>query len=138
MISRTAASFKPLGVLAAVCFAALTACANGCTIVRYYENAPLHGDPSQLVEGQSTKSEVLQRFGPPTQITHQTDGDVFVYVYSRENSSTFTVTEPFTRQRIFTYRREFDNRDTLVVIFDFTGVVHGVAVDHQTEEMPVL
>ena len=117
---------------------ALAALANGCTIGRYYAGAPLHGDPAALVEGQSTKSDVLRLFGPPTQMTHQTDGDAFVYAYERENLSSFTITEPFSGQRLFTYRRDLDNRDALVVLFDFTGVVRGVAVDHRTEQMPPL
>ena len=52
---------------------------SGCTIARYYGGAPLRSQPTALVEGQSTKHEVLQLFGPPTLITHQTDGDAFVY-----------------------------------------------------------
>lgn len=111
----------------------------GCVITRYYAGAPLHGDPAVVVKGQSTKSDVLQLFGPPTQITHQTDGDAFVYAYGRWNYSSITVAEPiFTGQRIFTYTRGFDGRDTLVVLFDFYGVVRGVAVQHQTGKMPAL
>jgi len=111
----------------------------GCVITRYHSGAPLHGDPAVLVKGESTKSDVLQLFGPPTQISHQTDGDAFVYRYDRWNYSSLTLAEPiFTGQRIFTYTRGFDDRDTLVVLFDFYGVVRGVAVEHRTEKMPVL
>ena len=111
----------------------------GCTVARYHSGAPLHGDPAALVKGQSTKSDVLQLFGPPTQITHQTDGDAFVYAYTRWNYSSITLAEPiFTGQRIFTYTRGFDDHDTLVVLFDFYGVVRGVAVERRTEKMPPL
>jgi hypothetical protein len=110
----------------------------GCTIARWYSGVPLHGDPAVLVQGESTKSDVLQLFGPPTQITHQTDGDAFIYAYDRWNYSSFTVAEPITGQRVFTYTRGFNNRDRLVVLFDFYGVVRGIAVEHRTEEMPVL
>ncbi len=111
----------------------------GCVIARYHNGAPLHGDPAALVKGQSTKSDVLQLFGPPTQITHQTDGDAFVYTYGRWNYSSITLAEPiFTGQRIFTYTRGFDDRDTLVVLFDFYGVVRSVAVERRTEKMPPL
>jgi hypothetical protein len=110
----------------------------GCTIARWYNGAPLRATASVLVEGQSTKTDVLKSFGPPTQITHQTDGDAFVYTYDRLNFSSFTLQEPITGFRLFTYRREFNNHDRLVVLFDFAGVVRGVAVEHHTGELPVL
>ncbi len=100
----------------------------GCTVARWYAGVPLHAEPTVLVEGASTKSEVLQIFGAPTQITHQTDGDTFVYAYDRWNYSSFSIAEPFTGQRLFTYTRGFNNRDRLVVLFDYGGVVRAVAV----------
>jgi hypothetical protein len=112
--------------------------ATGCTIGRYYKGAPLRGEPAVLVEGQSTKNDVLRVFGPPDLITHQTDGDAFVYERRQQNFSQFTVQEPFSGQRVFTYRRQLDSRDALVVLFDFTGVVRGVAVDRRTEGLPPL
>jgi hypothetical protein len=112
--------------------------ASGCTVARYYKDAPLRGDPAGLIEGESTKSDVLRRFGPPQQITHQTDGDAFVYAYEQENYSSFRVQDPITGINWFTYTRQFDNHDRLVVLFDFVGVVRGVAIDHHTEEMPAL
>jgi outer membrane protein assembly factor BamE (lipoprotein component of BamABCDE complex) len=112
--------------------------AHGCTVARYYRGVPLRSDPAVLVEGQSTKADVLHLFGPPVQITHQTDGDAFVYAYDRENFSSLTLREPISGQMLFTYRRDFDKRDTLVVLFDYAGVVRGVAVDHHTEDLPAL
>ncbi|MFI5398172.1 MAG: hypothetical protein ACHQ9S_21765 [Candidatus Binatia bacterium] len=118
--------------------AALALAAPGCTIARYYSGVPLRADAAILVEGESSKSDVLRIFGPPTQITHQTDGDAFVYAYDRVNFSSITLQEPITGQRVFTYRREFSNRDRLIVLFDFTGIVRGVAVDRHTQDMPAL
>lgn len=109
---------------------------SGCTIGRYYKDAPLRADPSALVEGRSTKSDVLHLCGPPTRIEHQTDGDAFIYTYQQQNLSSITLQEPITGQRLFTYRRQLDNRDTLVVLFDFAGVVRAVAIDHHVEDMP--
>ena len=127
-------SFRALVVIAGVAFLN-----GGCVIGRWYSGVPLHGDPAVLVKGESTKADVLQVFGPPTQITHQTDGDAFVYAYDRWNYSAIILAEPiFTGQRIFTYTREFDNRDRLVVLFDFYGVVRGVAAQHETQQMPHL
>ena len=121
---------------------ALVGCAalllGGCTIGRYYNGAPLRAAPSSLVEGQSTKHDVLRLFGPPTQITHQTDGDAFVYTYVQDNYSSFRVQDPILGVNWFTYTRQLENRDRLLVLFDFTGVVRSVAIDHHVEEMPVL
>jgi len=111
---------------------------SGCTVARYYKDVPLRGDPAGLVEGESTKSDVLRLFGPPQQITHQSDGDAFVYAYEQENYSSFRVQDPITGINWFTYTRQFDNHDRLVVLFDFAGVVRGVAIDRHTEAMPVL
>ncbi len=110
----------------------------GCTVARWYAGVPLRAEPTVLVEGESTKGEVLQIFGAPTQITHQTDGDTFVYAYDRWNYSSFSIAEPFTGQRLFTYTRGFNNRDRLVVLFDYGGIVRAVAVQHETKEMPKL
>ncbi len=119
------------------CALALAVC-GGCTIGRFYNGAPLRADPSVLAEGRSTKADVLRLFGPPTQITHQTDGDTFMYLYRKQNSSSFRLQDPITGINWFTYSRWLENRDTLVVLFDFNGVVRGVAVEHRTGEMPAL
>lgn len=119
----------------AVVAAALAIGAAGCTMGRYYTGAPLRADPSSIREGESTKADVLRLLGPPQRIEHQTDGDVFVYVYQRENFASFTVQEPFSGQRLFTYNRSTQNNDRIVVLFDFFGVVRGVAAENQTGDM---
>jgi outer membrane protein assembly factor BamE (lipoprotein component of BamABCDE complex) len=111
---------------------------SGCTVARFYNGTPLRGEPSQIVEGQSTKSDVLRTFGPPTQIFHQTNGDTFVYTYEQHNYASLRVADPITRYNWFTYTRERQNRDRLVVLFDFTGVVRSVAVERQVQDMPLL
>jgi len=118
--------------------AALATAASGCTVGRIYRNVPLRADPSAIVEGTSTKGDVLRLFGPPNQINHQTNGDAFVYLYQRENWSTFRVQDPILRINWFTYTRQHERRDTLLVLFDFTGLVRGVAISHNVEDMPVL
>jgi hypothetical protein len=134
---------RPLGSLTWTlarlgCALGLVFLAVGCTIARWYAGAPLRGDPAVLVKGQSTKTDVLEAFGPPTQITHQTDGDAFVYAYDRWNYSSFTIVEPITGQRVFSYTRGFNSHDRLVVLFDYFGTVSGVAVEHETQQMPTL
>jgi hypothetical protein len=123
---------------ALVIAAGVTLLEGGCTIARWYSGVPLRGDPAVLVKGESTKSDVLQLFGPPTQMAHQTDGDAFIYAYDRWNYSSLTVAEPITGQRLFTYTWGFNNRDRLVVLFDYFGIVRGVAVERETEKMPPL
>jgi len=110
----------------------------GCTIGRVYYGSPLRATPADLAEGQSTRHDVLRLFGPPTEIMHQTDGDAFVYTYQRYNYSSFHLQDPITGINWFTYSRELENRDRLVVFFDFTGVVRSVAIDHHADTLPTL
>ncbi|HVM95530.1 MAG TPA: hypothetical protein VMT89_04030 [Candidatus Acidoferrales bacterium] len=110
----------------------------GCTIARYYEGTPLQGQVASLKEGQSTRSDVLREFGPPTQIMHQTNGEAFVYTYLRWNYSSLHLRDPITGINWFTYTREFENRDRLLVVFDFGGIVRNVAIDHRADEIPSL
>lgn len=111
---------------------------SGCTISRAYRGAPPRGDPTLLREGESTKGDVLRVLGPPDLIEHQTDGDAFVYIHSQQNYFSFTVREPFLRYRVFTYQRQLENSDRVVVLFDFHGIVRGVAQEKEVEEMPLL
>jgi len=109
----------------------------GCTITRYYGGAPLRAEPSAIVEGESTKQDVLRLFGPPEEISHQTNGDAFIYLLQQENSSTFRIWDPITRNTWFTYTREHDARDAMIVLFDFTGVVRGVGVERRIKDLPL-
>jgi outer membrane protein assembly factor BamE (lipoprotein component of BamABCDE complex) len=126
-----------MSVSPALLFAVFLALA-GCTVARSYSGTPLRGDVQRIVPGTTTRSEVLREFGPPTQIFHQTNGDAFVYTYKRSNFASFQIRDPITGTSWFTYRRNLENRDRLLVIFDFDGVVRDVAWDHHTEEMPPL
>lgn len=120
-----------------VCFLVSLAAA-GCTIARSYQGTPLRGEVTRIVPGTSTRSDVLRELGPPTQIFHQTNGDAFVYTYQRQNYASFRLRDPITGTNWFTYTRQIDRRDRLLVIFDFDGVVRDLAWDRHTEEMPLL
>lgn len=112
---------------------------SGCTIGRTYSGVPLRGDPARIVQGTSSRADVLEVLGPPDSIVHQTTGDAFIYRYRRTNSSSLTIREPFfLRQPIFSYNREFRAADTLVVLFDFHGVVQSIAHDQDTQDLPIL
>jgi hypothetical protein len=108
------------------------------TIGRTYRGVPLRADPTAIVEGQTTKQEVLRLFGPPDVINHQTTGDAFVYRYRRTNSTSVRVQDPITGVNWFTYNRLNEQFDRLVVLFDFGGIVSGVAVEQNVEQMPML
>jgi hypothetical protein len=126
-------------IAVALCALMTAAVASGCSISRSYYGSPLRGDPAAVVTGQTTKAEILRNFGPPTVIEHQTDGDAFIYTYARSNYASLTIQEPvFTKQMIFNYGRLFDGRDRVVVLFDYYGVVRGIAHQEETERMPTL
>jgi hypothetical protein len=111
----------------------------GCTTIgRSYRGVHLRADPALIVEGRTTKSEVLRLFGPPDFINHQTTGDAFVYRFEQVNSTSVRVWDPITRNNWFTYNRLNERSDRLVVLFDFLGVVNGVAHDRNVEDMPTL
>ena len=110
----------------------------GCTITRAYRGAHLRAEPAAIVEGQTTRSDVLHLFGPPDWISHQTNGDAFLYRFEQQNSWTFRIWDPITRNTWFTYSRQYSGRDAMFVLFDFTGVVRGVGVEHHAEDLPLL
>ena len=126
---------RPPLAIAAVAVAMLI---GGCTIGRYYRGVPLRADPNGLQEGESTRHDVLNVFGPPDRILQNASGDTFIYEYERENYSSFRLQDPIIRFTWFTYSRSLGQRDRLVVVFDLGGVVRGVAVDQHTEELPML
>ena len=59
----------------------------GCSIGRIYVGSEIRHDPKEKIKtGSTTKSEILEIFGPPDRIQKQYDGDIFVYAYLRKNS----------------------------------------------------
>lgn len=116
---------------------AALALASGCTIVRTYVGNELPAVPDgQLVPGTTTKADVLRDLGPPDRLVRQYEGDVFVYAYVRRNESSLELQEPvFTRLRIFSYTKEQEKSDRMVVLFDRAGVVTGVGFRRGTEQL---
>src|SRR5207247_253851 len=85
--ARTLGPLDPRTVRSLVVVSTMALLISGCTVGRFYRGVPLRADPSALVEGESTKSDVLRLFGPPWQVSHQTNGDAFVYLYQQQNWS---------------------------------------------------
>ena len=96
-----------------------------CTIGRIYMGSEIRNDPKEKIKiGSTTKSEILEAFGPPERIQMQYDGDIFVYAYLRKNSSQLALREPyFTKLSLFQYTRTQQKSDRLAIVFDKGGVV---------------
>jgi len=109
----------------------------GCTIGRVYIGSEFRSDPKEKIQlGLTTKSDILSIFGPPDRITHQYDGDVFVYAYLRKNSTKFVIEEPYiTNTTFFTYTRIQEKKDHLVILFDKNGVVKNYGYQKGTSEL---
>jgi hypothetical protein len=119
-------------VLAALVAAMLS---TGCIIVRLYSGneLPVISD-GQLVPGKTTKSDVLRDLGPPDRLVRQYEGDVFVYAYQRLNETTFMLSEPvFTHLTIFSYTKQQEKSDRMVLLFDRAGILGGVGFRRGTE-----
>jgi len=120
-----------------VLIALLTILTCSCSIGRVYMGSEIRDDPTDKIKiGSTAKGEILEIFGPPDRIQKQYDGDIFVYVYLRKNSSKLTLEEPyFTKFVIFQYTRVQQKMDGLVILFDKDGVVKNYGSRRGTEEL---
>jgi outer membrane protein assembly factor BamE (lipoprotein component of BamABCDE complex) len=109
----------------------------GCTIGRVYVGSELQSNPSEkIISGQTTKSQVLEIFGPPDLIQRQHDGDIFVYAYIRRNYSKLAIQEPIvTNLQIFAYSKIQEKKDNLVILFDREGTVKNFGFQRRTDEL---
>jgi outer membrane protein assembly factor BamE (lipoprotein component of BamABCDE complex) len=109
----------------------------GCTIGRVYIGSEIRSDPKEKIQvGLTTKSDILEIFGPPDRVTRQYDGDIFVYTYLRKNSTKFAIEEPYiTNTTFFTYTRIQEKKDHLVILFDKNGMVKNYGYQRGTSEL---
>ena len=109
----------------------------GCSIGRVYVGSEIRHDPKEKIKtGITTKSDILEIFGPPDRIQKQYDGDIFVYAYLRKNSTKFTIEEPYlTNLTLFQYSRVQQKKDALVILFDKEGVVKNYGYQKGTPEL---
>src|SRR4030042_3781476 len=109
----------------------------GCSIGRVYVGSEIRHDPKEKIKtGSTTKSEILEAFGPPDRIQKQYDGDIFVYVYLRKNSSKLAIEESYiTNLTLFQYTRIQQKKDSLVILFDKDGVVKNYGYQKGTPEL---
>ncbi len=125
-------------ILALTVFLIITVCS--CSVGRVYMGSEIKEDPRErIVIGSTTKSEILEIFGPPALVQKQYDGDIFIYAYLRKNSSTLTIEEPvFTNISVFTYTRIQQKKDSLVILFGKDGVVKSYGYYEGTTELQPL
>lgn len=110
---------------------------SSCTIGRVYMGSEIRGEPREkIVVGSTTKSDILEIYGPPDRVQRQYDGDLFIYAYLRKNSSTLTLEEPVvTNLTFFTYTRIQEKKDSLVILFDGDGLVRNYGFYRGTKEL---
>lgn len=118
-------------------FLSLIAFSWGCSIGRVYVGSEIKQDPKERIRvGLTTKSEILELFGPPDRIQKQYDGDIFVYAYLRKNSTKLTLEEPYlTNLTLFQYSKVQQKKDALVILFDKEGVVKNYGYQKGTQEL---
>jgi outer membrane protein assembly factor BamE (lipoprotein component of BamABCDE complex) len=117
----------------------MAALITGCTIVRVYIGSEIRPDAhAQIFPGKTTKSQILDVFGPPDRIARQAEGDVFVYRFVRRNTDTFKIAEPvITNLELFTYSRVEEKDDRLIVLFDRDGLVESYGYRQGTRDIGV-
>ncbi len=120
-----------------LCFVLLLSVLWGCSIGRVYVGSEIRHDPKEKIQiGSTTKSQILEIFGPPDRIQKQYDGDIFVYAYLRKNSSKLTIEEPYlTNLMLFQYSKIQQKKDALVILFDKEGVVKNYGYQKGTTEL---
>ena len=113
------------------------ALSSGCIIARIYVGNELPPIPEEkLVPGTTTKAEVLRDFGPPDRLVRQYEGDVFVYAHLQRNVTGLLIEEPvITHAFLFSYTKEEEKSDRLVVMFDRSGVLTGVGFKRGTQQL---
>ena len=72
-------NFRPLVILAVLCMALASGCARFST-ERGVENKWRGGAMPVFESGRTTQAEILEVFGPPSQIISLNDGSVFYYL----------------------------------------------------------
>lgn len=128
---------EPLSLVKTFIALFLFVLASGCTIGRVYVGSELKDNPAEKVTpGQTTKSQILERFGAPDLIQRQHDGDVFIYAYIRRNYSKLAIQEPIiTNLLIFSYSNIQEKKDNLVILFDREGTVKSFGFQRRTDEL---
>jgi hypothetical protein len=109
---------------------------SACEIERISQGARLRADPHEwIVNGSTSRGDVLRIFGPPDRIQRQMDGDIFTYSYMRKEGRSFSLEAPRTDLGV-SYKKVDEKHDRLVVLFDRGGIVSGYGYRAATDEFP--
>lgn len=113
---------------------------SGCIIGRDYKGSPLREAPAQtILPGKTTQTEILALFGPPQEILPQKTGYLFVYRYTQTNSWKIVLQEPvFTQRVFFTYEKNNEKSDALVVLFRPDGTVQNYGLNEDIQNLTFL
>lgn len=125
------------GASFALLAALLTASVPACSFTRIYRGTPIRVVPDEVLSaGVTSKGQVLQLLGPPDRIVRQHDGDAFLYRFVRRNVDALELEEPvFTNMTIFSYTRNEQRSDLLLVLFDKEGVVNSWGLRRTTDDI---
>ncbi|MEK7486510.1 MAG: hypothetical protein AABZ60_19475 [Planctomycetota bacterium] len=126
-----------------VFFFCLLYCCSSCSIGRIYKGTPVAMDlVASIQKGKTMKGDILTLFGAPSQILSQTDGDIFIYEYKRENSTELEISSPLVAVggsvTFFTYTKNDSKSDSLVILFDRAGIVTSFGYTNETQKLKFL
>lgn len=122
--------FSIINVLLFIC---LSLVLSSCVQYRKYAGFSLVLNPEDMITvGYTKKQEVLEAFGPPSVISNQYDGEIFVYELSLKKKDIFFLGDPLiTGIYLFKFNRTKRDRDALVVFFGHDEIVKSYSVSKQ-------
>jgi hypothetical protein len=102
---------------------ALSLACGACIIGRDYVGNELRANPETVLHpGVTTLAEALQIFGAPDRIQRRHNGDILLYRYVRQNSSSLHLQDPVvTGVTFFVYTKEQQKANRLTLFFDEQG-----------------
>lgn len=132
---------KALGVVpVTVVLVSMFALGSGCVTGTQVEGRIISAlDVAKVKIGQTTKQDVLDIFGPPTEFQRTpepgppekaTREDIFRYEYKEEDETFITFV------LVYTYFKRVKYADTLMVVFDGRDIVKYLAFSKQTDAEP--
>lgn len=117
-------------ILLLICFSLVF---SGCVQYRKYTGYKLALNPEDIIKvGYTKKQGVLEAFGPPSVISNQYDGEIFVYEYKLKKKDVFVLGDPvITGIFLLKYNRTKRQRDAFVVFFGHDEIVKSYSVSMQ-------
>ena len=113
---------------------------SACVIGRNYVGNELRADPNTVLQpGVTTIQQTLELFGAPDRIQRHHNGNILVYRFVRENSSSLHLQDPVvTGVTFFVYTKEQQKANRLTLFFDAKGVLDAYGYTGGVNELDVL